>query len=86
MDGLDDCRRGLAAEAQIGGGQPGLPIVQMHDFWREIGHKALGERRGDLRQGGEALGVVGVIQAVQPEVGAARPQVEMRRIEDEKRG
>ena len=72
-----------AVVMEIGRRERGLPVVGMNDFGDETLDRAAADVGADARQRGEALGVVGPVEAVGAEIGIARPVVEMRRFEHE---
>ena len=71
--------------AQVGGREAGLPVVGVH----EVGDELVDDAAGDVGRGAaeraEAAPVVGVVEAVRAEVGAAGAVVELRRVEHEER-
>ena len=71
--------------AEIGGQQPGLPVVGVDDVRLPVGDRALGDGGAGLAQGCESLGVVGPVVAGGGGVGSAVAVEQMRRIQAQHR-
>ena len=72
-----------AVEAQVGGGEAGLPVVGVDEVGEELRDHAHGDVGGGAAEGAEAAPVVGVVAAGRVAVGAAGAVVERRAVDDD---
>ncbi len=82
MNGHDHSRPVVTGVVvQIGGREPRLPIMRVHDIGREHRDRALAQRGRPPAQCGETLRIVGPIRPVRPGIWAARASKQVRCIE-----
>ncbi len=86
MDRQHHRRRGALGEAQIGGNEPRLPVMRMHDIGLPAGKQPAGQLGPDPGQTREPLSVVGPIHSAGVHIGIARTAEEMRRIDRQDAG
>ena len=85
MDGQNRRNRpGIAGIAHVDGGQRRLPVVGMHEIGRPLRQESACDCRSDIGENGEPLPVVGMVDTVFADIGAARTIIERRRVQDEK--
>ena len=84
MDRDHGCRARAAIIGEIGGGQPRLPIMPVHNAGPKLRTFPQREASRDLAKRSEPEGIIRPIKPIRSHIGATRTREEMRSIEHEK--